>query len=571
MIPSSQRISYILIFATLATCLVVAVLSVFARDWNTVYAVGAGALSLSVPFILIRSGRYRAGNLVLTSVVLITVTTAVTVGQGLHDTAVVAYPIILIYVGLTSDRALLFLCAGLTIAAGLWLAVGSSLGWFVPVPVLRVPFDFFSVVTLSVLSIVAALAVDLLSSSLRRSLAQARHEIEERKKLEEQRTRLSAQLAQAQKMESVGRLAGGVAHDFNNMLAVISGYAEVALQEPGTADPVRDALEEIRKAARHSADLTRQLLAFARRQAVVPRVLDLDGAIQGMLGMLKRMIGENVDLTWQPGAGTWPVRVDPAQVGQVLVNLCVNARDAIHGVGTISISTGNRTLDEPFVSGHPGSCAGDFVMLVIHDDGRGMDPETASHLFEPFFTTKPIGEGTGLGLAMVYGAVKQNGGFIDVQSAPGCGTTFHIYLPRHAGEAKPADTADAAAPLRGGRETVLIVEDEPGVLKLTRSMLEPLGYTVLTSRSPNEAVRIACEQQGKVDLLVTDVVMPEMNGHELAATLRTLHPGLKCLFMSGCTGDIIADHGELDEAVSFVEKPFSAQRLAERIRRTLER
>jgi len=570
MIPSSQRISYILIFATLATCLVVAVLSVFARDWNTVYAVGAGALSLSVPFILIRSGRYRAGNLVLTSVVLITVTTAVTVGQGLHDTAVVAYPIILIYVGLTSDRALLFLCAGLTIAAGLWLAVGSSLGWFVPVPVLRVPFDFFSVVTLSVLSIVAALAVDLLSSSLRRSLAQARHEIEERKKLEEQRTRLSAQLAQAQKMESVGRLAGGVAHDFNNMLAVISGYAEVALQEPGTADPVRDALEEIRKAARHSADLTRQLLAFARRQAVVPRVLDLDGAIQGTLGMLKRMIGENVDLKWQPGA-TWPVRVDPTQVGQVLVNLCVNARDAIHGVGTISISTGNRTLDEPFVSEHPGSCAGDFVMLVIHDDGRGMDPETASHLFEPFFTTKPIGEGTGLGLAMVYGAVKQNGGFIDVQSAPGCGTTFHIYLPRHAGEAKPADTADAAAPLRGGRETVLIVEDEPGVLKLTRSMLEPLGYTVLTSRSPNEAVRIACEQQGKVDLLVTDVVMPEMNGHELAATLRTLHPGLKCLFMSGCTGDIIADHGELDEAVSFVEKPFSAQRLAERIRRTLER
>ncbi|HTZ50874.1 MAG TPA: response regulator [Spirochaetia bacterium] len=548
----------------------VAVLSVFARDWNTVYAVGAGALSLSVPFILIRSGRYRAGNLVLTSVVLITVTTAVTVGQGLHDTAVVAYPIILIYVGLTSDRALLFLCAGLTIAAGLWLAVGSSLGWFVPVPVLRVPFDFFSVVTLSVLSIVAALAVDLLSSSLRRSLAQARHEIEERKKLEEQRTRLSAQLAQAQKMESVGRLAGGVAHDFNNMLAVISGYAEVALQEPGTADPVRDALEEIRKAARHSADLTRQLLAFARRQAVVPRVLDLDGAIQGTLGMLKRMIGENVDLKWQPGA-TWPVRVDPTQVGQVLVNLCVNARDAIHGVGTISISTGNRTLDEPFVSEHPGSCAGDFVMLVIHDDGRGMDPETASHLFEPFFTTKPIGEGTGLGLAMVYGAVKQNGGFIDVQSAPGCGTTFHIYLPRHAGEAKPADTADAAAPLRGGRETVLIVEDEPGVLKLTRSMLEPLGYTVLTSRSPNEAVRIACEQQGKVDLLVTDVVMPEMNGHELAATLRTLHPGLKCLFMSGCTGDIIADHGELDEAVSFVEKPFSAQRLAERIRRTLER
>ncbi|HTO20912.1 MAG TPA: histidine kinase dimerization/phospho-acceptor domain-containing protein, partial [Spirochaetia bacterium] len=300
----------------------VAVLSVFARDWNTVYAVGAGALSLSVPFILIRSGRYRAGNLVLTSVVLITVTTAVTVGQGLHDTAVVAYPIILIYVGLTSDRALLFLCAGLTIAAGLWLAVGSSLGWFVPVPVLRVPFDFFSVVTLSVLSIVAALAVDLLSSSLRRSLAQARHEIEERKKLEEQRARLSAQLAQAQKMESVGRLAGGVAHDFNNMLAVISGYAEVALQEPGTADPVRDALEEIRKAARHSADLTRQLLAFARRQAVVPRVLDLDGAIQGTLGMLKRMIGENVDLKWQPGA-TWPVRVDPTQVGQVLVNLCV--------------------------------------------------------------------------------------------------------------------------------------------------------------------------------------------------------------------------------------------------------
>ena len=569
MIPSSQRISYILIFATLGTCIVSAVLSAMALDWNTVYAVGAGAFSLSAPFMLIRSGRYRAGNLVLTSIVLVTVTAAVTVGQGLHDTAVVAYPIILIYVGLTSGRALLFLCAGLTVGAGLWLAVGSSLGWFVPVPVLSVPFDFFSVVTLSVLSMVAALAVDLLSTSLRRSLEQARHEIEERKKLEEQRARLSAQLAQAQKMESVGRLAGGVAHDFNNMLAVISGYAEVALEEPGTAEPVRDALEEIRKAARHSAELTRQLLAFARRQAVVPRVLDLDDTVHGMLGMLQRIIGENVDLKWRPGAGTWPVRVDPAQVGQVLVNLCVNARDAIHGVGAISICTSNQTLDEPFVSGHPGSCAGDFVMLAIHDDGRGMDPETASHLFEPFFTTKPIGEGTGLGLAMVYGAVKQNGGFINVQSEPGRGTTFRIYLPRHHGEVQCAD-ADSGT-IRGGTETILIVEDEPGVRKMTKSMLEPLGYTVLTSGSPNEAVRIAREQAGKIDLLVTDVVMPGMNGHDLAAMLRTLYPGLKCLFMSGYTADIIADHGERDQSVSFVEKPFSAKRLADRIRLTLER
>jgi len=569
-IPASPRISYILIFATLATCTVLAVLSALARDWSTVCTIGAGSLSLAVPLVLIRSRHYRAGNLALTFILLVTVTAALTVGQGLHDTAVVAYPIILIYVGLTSDRPALLAGAGLTIAAALWLAVGSSLGWFVPVPVLRVPFDFFSLITLSSLVVVAAVAVDLLSSSLRRSLQQARHEIEERRKLEEQRSRLSAELAQAQKMESVGRLAGGIAHDFNNMLAVISGYAEVALQEPGIAEPVRGALGEIRGAARHSAELTRQLLAFARRQTVVPRVLDLAETVAGLIGMLQRTIGEDVHLRWEPGDGTWPVFMDPSQVDQVLVNLCVNARDAIRGAGTITISTGNRTLTERFAAEHPGASIGDFVVLSIRDDGRGMDTETVSHLFEPFFTTKPIGEGTGLGLAMVYGTVKQNGGFIDVLSEPGRGTSFSIYLPRHEGSTRPADAGETGASLPGGRETILIVEDEPGVLKLTRAMLEPLGYTVLTSGSPKEAVRVARERAGRIDLLVTDVVMPEMNGHDLAAALRALHPGLRCLFMSGYTADIIANQGVLREGVSLVEKPFSARLLADRIRRTLE-
>ncbi len=453
MIQVNPRVPYMLILAAVGACLIVGVLSAITRDWRTVWAVGAGGISLVAPFWLLRTGRFRAGNLVLMVIVLATVTAVATVGQGLHDTAIVAYPIVLIYVGLTSGRAMLGLFAGLTFLAGLWLVVGASLGWFIPVPVSHVPFDSFSLISLAVLVVIAAVAVDQLSSSMRRSLEQARHEIDERRKSEEQRAKLSAQLAQAQKMESVGRLAGGVAHDFNNMLGVIFGHADMALQQVGPDHPVHDALEEIRKATVHSADLTRQLLAFARRQTVAPRVLDLNQAVQGMLKMLQRMIGEEICLDEKLGAGTWPVRMDPSQVDQMLVNLCVNARDAISGVGTITITTGNRTFDEAYCSEHPGASTGEFVMLTVSDDGCGMDKETISHLFEPFFTTKGVGEGTGLGLATVYGAVKQNRGFIDVHSEPGYGTTFRIYLPRHVGMAEHPGLEEPVQPLRRGRGT----------------------------------------------------------------------------------------------------------------------
>ena len=576
--PQTTRVAYALLLAVLGTCLITGILSALISDWRTVWTVCGGGISLVVPFWLFRSGNFRIGNLLLVVIVLVIVTMAATVGQGIHDLAVVAYPIILIYVGLTSGRAMLALSGGMTFLAILWLVVGASVGWYVPVPALRVPFDlpfdFFSLVSMTILLVIAALEVDLLSSSMHKGLAQARHEIKERRKAEEQRAKLSGQLAQAQKMESVGRLAGGVAHDFNNMLGVIFGNAEMALQQVGTDHPARDALEEIRKAADRSADLTRQLLAFARRQTVVPRLLDLNETVQGMAKMLQRMIGEEVCLELHLDTNVWPVRVDPSQIDQMLVNLCANARDAIRGVGALSIATGNWYFDETYCAEHPESSPGEYVVLAVSDDGCGMDKETLSHLFEPFFTTKGVGEGTGLGLATVYGAVKQNGGFMEVRSEPAHGTTFEIFLPRYAGPREPARSEERSeepsVSLQRGRETVLVVEDELAILRLTRVMLEKQGYTVLAAGTPQEAISIAKGHDGGIDLLITDVVMPEMNGHDLATSLLPLHPNIKCLFMSGYTADIIADHGVLKDGVSFIQKPFSAKSLSDKVRQTLE-
>ena len=576
--PQTTRVAYALLLAVLGTCLIEGIFSALISDWRTVWTVCGGGISLAVPFWLFRGGNFRIGNLVLVVIMLVTVTMAATVGQGIHDLAIVAYPIILIYVGLTSDRAMLGLSGAITFVAILWLVVGASVGWYVPVPALRVPFDlpfdFFSLISMTILLVIAALEVDLLSSSMHKGLAQARHEIKERRKAEEQRAKLSGQLAQAQKMESVGRLAGGVAHDFNNMLGVIFGNAEMALQQVGTDHPARDALEEIRKAADRSADLTRQLLAFARRQTVVPRLLDLNETVQGMAKMLQRMIGEEVCLELHLDTNVWPVRVDPSQIDQMLVNLCANARDAIRGVGALSIATGNWYFDETYCAEHPESSPGEYVVLAVSDDGCGMDKETLSHLFEPFFTTKGVGEGTGLGLATVYGAVKQNGGFMEVRSEPAHGTTFEIFLPRYAGPREPARSEERSeepsVSLQRGRETVLVVEDELAILRLTRVMLEKQGYTVLAAGTPQEAISIAKGHDGGIDLLITDVVMPEMNGHDLATSLLPLHPNIKCLFMSGYTADIIADHGVLKDGVSFIQKPFSAKSLSDKVRQTLE-
>jgi PAS domain S-box-containing protein len=394
-------------------------------------------------------------------------------------------------------------------------------------------------------------------------------DITERKRAEAERENLQAQLAQAQKMESVGRLAGGVAHDFNNMLGVILGHTEMALEKTALTDPLHDDLAEIRKAALHSADLTRQLLAFARKQTVAPKVIDVNDTIAAMLKMLRRLIGEDIDLAWMPGGELWPVKVDPAQVDQILTNLCINARDAIAGVGQLTIETGKAVFDEAYCAGHAGAVPGEYVLLAVSDDGRGMDAETLSHLFEPFFTTKALGQGTGLGLATVYGIVKQNHGFIDVYSEPGQGTTFKIYLPRHAAQPAPIAKEGEAGAAAQGTETILLVEDDPAILKMTTRMLERLGYTVLAARTPGEAIRRAREHAGRIDLLMTDVVMPEMNGRDLATNILSRYPDIRRLFMSGYTADVIAHQGVLDPGVHFLQKPFSMQALGVKIRDAL--
>ena len=387
---------------------------------------------------------------------------------------------------------------------------------------------------------------------------------------EEEKIQLQAQLLQAQKIESVGRLAGGVAHDFNNMLSAILGHAELAMHKCTPSDPIHADLKVIEQSAVRSGDLTRQLLAFARKQAVVPKVLDMNDTVSGMLKMLRRLIGEDIDLIWKPGASVWPVRIDPSQIDQILANLCVNARDAIAGVGKLAIETRNAVVDQAACASHPGFLPGDYVMLTVNDDGCGMDKDVLDHIFEPFFTTKEVGKGTGLGLAMVYGIVKQNDGYIDVVSDSDKGSTFKIYLPRFAGNIdEPLASGDEEMP-RGHGETVLLVEDEALILNANRAILEALGYTVVTASTPGEALRQAKAHAGEIQLLLTDVVMPEMNGRDLAKVLGEIIPGLKCLFSSGYTADIIARRGVLDEGVHFLQKPFSMKDLAAKIREGLQ-
>ena len=403
-----------------------------------------------------------------------------------------------------------------------------------------------------------------------RYLADILTDITERKQAQAEQEKLQLQLTQAQKMESVGRLAGGVAHDFNNMLGVILGHAELALDQVSPDQPLHSDLQEIQKAAQRSAELTRQLLAFARRQTVIPRVLNLNDTVEGMLKMLHRLIGEDIDLAWMPKADLWAIRMDPAQVDQVLANLCVNARDAIRGVGKVTIETENTYFDEAYCAQHAGFVDGDYVQLAVSDNGCGMGKDVLDHLFEPFFTTKGAGKGTGLGLAMVYGIVKQNEGFINVYSEPGQGTTFRIYLPRHLGEAEAIREKVDTEAAPGGHETVLLVEDEPAILKMGRRILEKLGYTVLFASTPSQALALAEKHAGSIHLLITDVVMPEMNGRELASRLLALYPDMKQLFVSGYTANVIAHHGVLDEGVSFLQKPFAVRSLASMVREVLD-
>src|ERR1035437_5660664 len=416
----------------------------------------------------------------------------------------------------------------------------------------------------------------------------AMQEVEERT----ERRRLEEEFIQAQKMEVVGQLAGGVAHDFNNILAVIMGYSDLIMSELGPASPLQKYAEEIRHASERAAGLTRQLLIFSRKQTVQPVVLDLNDVVQDMDKMLRRLIGENIEMTMIPGKQTGRVKADPGHVGQVLMNLVVNARDAMPNGGRLTIATSNVTLDENYSPcgvgvcaspgdaplftpqgkrTHPGAIPGDYVMLSVSDTGAGVTDEVKAHLFEPFFTTKPLGKGTGLGLATCQTIVQQSGGHIGIYSDVGKGTTFKIYFPRVEQPLEVAARLIQTGPLPRGTETLLVVEDEPAVRHLACGVLEAQGYTVLCASNGQEGLRAVREHKGSpIRLVVTDVIMPLMGGKVMKEWLKTTHPGLKILFTSGYMDDTVAQLGVLELGVAFLPKPYTPGILARKVRELLD-
>jgi nitrogen-specific signal transduction histidine kinase len=384
------------------------------------------------------------------------------------------------------------------------------------------------------------------------------------------RVNLEEQLRQSQKLEAIGRLAGGVAHDFNNLLTVVTGYAEILQNRLHADDPVSVEVEHIRKAGERAVSLTRQLLAFSRRQMLQPKVLDLNEVVSEMGNLLRRLIGEDIDLitVLEPKLGR--VRADPGQIEQVIVNLSVNARDAMPRGGRLLIETSNVELDEAYARGRVDLVAGRHVVISVSDTGSGMDEATASQVFEPFFTTKRNGEGTGLGLSTVYGIVKQSGGDIWVYSEPDQGTTFKIYLPRLDDLEETGGRDRRPTGPVGGSETVLLVEDEGEVRSLARKILEMNGYTVLEAENGDQALALAQRQERPIDLLVTDVVMPGINGRKLAERLTSLRGNIKVLLLSGYTDDALVREGMLDEALPFLEKPFTTLSLIRKVREVLD-
>jgi PAS domain S-box-containing protein len=389
------------------------------------------------------------------------------------------------------------------------------------------------------------------------------HDITERKQLE-------AQLHQAQRMEGIGLLAGGVAHDFNNLLTVITGFCELLLAQLPSGDAMRGPLGEIRKAGDRAAGLTRQLLAFSRKQLLAPQVLDLNALVVNLERMLRRIIGEDIALATVLDSATGPVKADPGQLEQVLMNLVVNARDAMPEGGRLTLETRNAVLDEGYARLHPEVRPGPYVLLAVSDTGIGMDEATQAQIFEPFFTTKGPGKGTGLGLATVYGVVKQSEGHIAVYSEPGKGATFKIYLPQAEEAASPGRSASIAVEIPQGKETILLAEDQDAVRGLVRLTLESCGYTVLEASNGEVALRLCEHFKGAIDLLVTDVVMPGLSGRRLASHLAVLHPNMRVLFMSGYADDAIVRHGVLEAGMPFLQKPFTPMMLARKVREVLD-
>jgi two-component system, cell cycle sensor histidine kinase and response regulator CckA len=385
-----------------------------------------------------------------------------------------------------------------------------------------------------------------------------------------QRRHLEEQLAHAQRMEAIGHLAGGVAHDFNNLLTVVTGYSELVLRRLDAESPVRQEIEQIKKAGERATTLTRQLLAFSRKQMLQPRVLDLNAVLSDVEHLLRRLIGENIQLTMVLGPDLKRVKADPGQMEQIIMNLAVNARDAMPQGGMLTVGTANVVLDDDYANQHVDVKPGQYVMLAVSDTGIGMDDHTRSHIFEPFFTTKVKGKGTGMGLSTVYGIVKQSGGYVWVYSEPNQGSTFKIYLPRIDDPIETQDAANLAEELSAGVETVLLVEDEEAVRSLVCKVLRASGYTVLESLNPADALRIAREHPDPIHLLLTDVVMPQMSGREVANQVIVLRPSTKVLFISGYTDDAIVHHGVLDPKTAFLHKPFSPDALARKVREVLD-
>jgi len=392
--------------------------------------------------------------------------------------------------------------------------------------------------------------------------------ITERKEAEAAKTKLEEQLRQAQKLESVGRLAGGVAHDFNNLLTVINGYSDLVLKRLKAPDLLRSYVEEIKKAGERAASVTKQLLAFSRKQMLEPRMLDLNTTIQDVVPMLQNVIGEGIALQLHLDSSLGQVMADPNQVHQVLMNLLVNARDAMPEGGKLEITTRNVDLDEDSAASHPEASAGRYILMTVTDSGRGMDEATCQHVFEPFFTTKGSGKGTGLGLATVYGIIKQSDGWIDVRSEVGVGTSFMVYLPRMDGRPLVEENGIAAA-TEGGGETILLVEDQEAVRSLAKAALRQHGYQVLEALDGADAIAVAKRYSGEIHLLLTDVVMPGMNGKELSERLIVMRPGLKVLFVSGYTANVIAHGGVIDHDIAYMGKPFSPDGLAAKVRKVL--
>ena len=389
------------------------------------------------------------------------------------------------------------------------------------------------------------------------------------KKVQKDRDSLNEQLRHSQKMESIGRLAGGVAHDYNNMLTVIIINAEVLLNKMKPSSPYYKNINEILNAAERSANITKQLLVFARKEAISPEVLNINLTLDGMLKMLKRLIGEDIDLIWNPGRELWPVKVDQSQIDQILVNLSVNSRDAIESLGKITIETENVTIDKVLSEKTTGLKPGEYVLLTFSDNGKGMDTEVQKNIFEPFFTTKDIGKGTGLGLSTVYGIVKQNNGFIDVISNPDEGTAFKIYIPRHEINSEKTYIEPDNKGIESEGETILVVEDDVSVKSATEKILSGLGYNVLSTENPKEALDIVEQNSDSIHLLLSDVIMPEMSGRDMAKKITGMFPNIKILFMSGYTSDSIIKEGLVYQGANYIEKPFTTEKLGLKVREVL--